>query len=201
MGNLSSLSAAVFDGPLGRMSARIMARSNRDTEAEAVAELAPAPDHRVLVIGFGPGIGVHLLAERVPRGMVVGVDPSAAMHRAATRHNRAAIDAGLVVLHRATARTLSYQDGSFDGAITVNTIQLWRPFDETVAEVARVLRPGARLVSFTHDWAIERGSGRSVGEWVKHASGVCERFGLRDVRHRRANAESGRSVVFTARRD
>jgi ubiquinone/menaquinone biosynthesis C-methylase UbiE len=67
----------LFDGPAARLIAKAMARGNREAEAEAIAELDPAPDATVLAIGFGPGVGLKLLAPRVSR--VVGVDPSRVM--------------------------------------------------------------------------------------------------------------------------
>jgi SAM-dependent methyltransferase len=87
-------------GPIGMIAAMIMARANRAAEAEAVAELAPGPGEDVLVAGFGPGVGLHLLA-------------------------------GLIT------DDLPWSGGSFDAVLTVNTIQLWRPFAASVREVAR----------------------------------------------------------------
>jgi SAM-dependent methyltransferase/FKBP-type peptidyl-prolyl cis-trans isomerase 2 len=51
------------------------------------------------------------------------------------------------------APTLPYDDASFDGAVcTVSVEYLVKPF-EVVAEVARVLKPGARfIVSFSNRW-------------------------------------------------
>jgi hypothetical protein len=51
----------------------IMARANRAAEQEAVAELVPEPGDDVLVAGFGPGVGMHLLAGRLTGGRIVGM--------------------------------------------------------------------------------------------------------------------------------
>ncbi|SDM45581.1 class I SAM-dependent methyltransferase [Allokutzneria albata] len=190
----------IFDGLLGRISALVMAGGNRAAEAEAVAELDPRPHDRVLVVGFGPGVGLRLLAERLPEGHIAGIDPSAVMLRAATRRNRRAIAAGRMELHRGKADALPFPDADFDGVITVNTIQFWEPLEASVREVARVLRPGGRLVSHTHDWAITRTTGRDVETWARATAEVCLRAGLGSARHWRARAEKGKSVAFTARK-
>jgi ubiquinone/menaquinone biosynthesis C-methylase UbiE len=171
---------------------------NRDGEAEAIEELAPSPDDHVLAIGFGTGIGIELLAGRVAR--VAGADPSKAMVKMASRRNQAAIDAGRVQLVQATADRLPWDDATFDGVITVNTIQLWAPFEQSVAEVARVMRPGSRLVSYTHDWAIERFGGRPVDEWAPPTAAICERYGLVDAQHWFGRAEDGKIVAFVVRK-
>ena len=54
--------AGSFDGPIGIIAATIMARADH-AEAEAVAELASGPGD-ALVAGFGPAIGLYLLAGR-----------------------------------------------------------------------------------------------------------------------------------------
>jgi len=177
---------------MGRYIAKKMADGNAETEAEAVEELAAAPGTTVLVLGFGPGVGVALLAAR---GIdVVGVDPSAVMVEEARRR------APTARLLRATADRLDLADASVDGAIAVNSIQLWKPFEASVAEVARVLRPGARLVTYTHDWAIKMSTRREADDWVAHAAAVCAERGLVDARSWRAQAEDGRSVAFCATR-
>ena len=55
--------AGSFDGPIGIIAATIMARTD-SAEAEAVAELASGPGDDALVAGFGPAIGLYLLAGR-----------------------------------------------------------------------------------------------------------------------------------------
>lgn len=190
----------IVRGPGGLVTAKIMARANQETEAEAVAELAPGPEDDVLVIGFGPGVGLSQLASVVTVGRIAGIDPSLVMMREARRRNRAAVESGRMELRQATDDALPWLDGAFDGVLAVNTIQLWNPLAEGVVEVARVLRPGGRLVTFTHDWAIKRSTGREVEDWAAHAAATCREYGLTDTKWWRASAESGRSVAFTARR-
>ncbi len=192
-----TLSKIAFDGPATRVMAKHL-EHNRDAEAEAIEELGPLADDHVLAIGFGPGIGIELLALRVAR--VTGVDPSKGMVKIASKRNSAAIDAGRVELVRASADSLPWDDATFDSVITVNTIQLWDPFEESVAEVARVMRPGSRLVSFTHDWAIERFGSTKLDVWASRTAAVCERHGLVDAKHRYGKAENGKIVAFVVRK-
>jgi ubiquinone/menaquinone biosynthesis C-methylase UbiE len=187
------LDRLLFDGPLGLVTARIMAGRNTDTEREAIETLAPAPEHTVLAVGFGAGTGVAELASRV--AAVGGVDPSWAMVTVARRRNRS----GRVRLERRTADRIPWPDNSFDGALAVNSIQLWRPLAASVAEVARVLRPGARLVTFTHDWVVARGDGETLDDWLAGTTAALAAGGFTDVGHWRATAERGRSVVLAAR--
>lgn len=189
-----------FDGPLGALTARAMARGNRETEAEAIQELAPGPGEALLCIGFGPGVGIELLLPRLGDGWVAGVDPSRAMMRAATRRNRAAVRDGRVRLERTTADRLPWGAATFDGAVAVNTMQLLDPLEASVAEIARVLRGGARLVTLTHDWAIRRGNGMPVEKWLATIAELLAANGFDELRHWRARAESGRSVALAARR-
>jgi SAM-dependent methyltransferase len=182
----------LFDGPAARLIAKAMARGNREAEAEAIAELDPAPDATVLAIGFGPGVGLKLLAPRVSR--VVGVDPSRVM--VSERRTR---NASNVAVHCTAADALPLEDAGVDGVIAVNSMQLWEPFDASVAEVARVLRPGGRLVTLTHDWAMEHHEG-SVDRWLDRAQRVCEQHGLADCRSWRGQSEHGKEVFFVATR-
>lgn len=189
----------MFERLSGMAVAKVMARANRGAELEAIEILHPSRDDLVVAIGVGPGVGVQAISSRVRT--VVGIDPSQAMIDDASRRCRDGIAAGVVELHRTDAAAIPVPDSSADGAVAVNTIQLWDALDESLAEVARVLRPGARLVTLTHDWAIQRSCGLNAEAWLQQTSALCAQHNLIDAQSRRAVAERGRSVVFTVRKD
>jgi ubiquinone/menaquinone biosynthesis C-methylase UbiE len=189
-------STSSFDGTAGRLVGPVMARMNRDMELAAIDELAPAPDACVLAVGFGPGVGVDELAQRLPDGVVGGVDPSTAMVRQARRRNRAAIESGQVTLERSTADSIPWPDGTFTGVLAVNCLQLWDPLDASVREVFRVLAGGGRLVALTHVWAIEKRS--PLEQWMEATSGVLQEAGFVDLGHRTASFRSGQGLVLRA---
>jgi arsenite methyltransferase len=186
-----------FEGIGGRLAATVMATLNRDMELAAIEELDPRPDHRVLSIGFGAGVGLAELARQLPGGCAVGIDPSKTMVEVAARRNRAAIGRGLVELRRAGAEAIPGPDRAFDGVLAVNSAQLWRPLEAGVDEVARVLRRGGALVTMTHVWAIEKQA--PVGRWRQALIEilVARRFG--SIRSRTQPFRSGRGLVVTAR--
>ncbi len=68
------------------MIAGFMNRSNAGQNHHAVEALEVASDHTVLDAGFGGGVGLRLLLDRVTEGRVAGLDPSDAMlSRASSR--------------------------------------------------------------------------------------------------------------------
>lgn len=187
----------LFDGPVGFLTAMIMASANAGAEREAVAILAPAPADRILAVGFGPGVGVSALAERLTAGQVLGVDPSAAMMKAAARRNARLISAGRVRLARTTAADIPVEEASLDGAIAVNSLQFCEPIVEVAAELARVLRPGAKLVSLTHDWAAARHAGTAKA-WVARTRAALAEAGFSAIDSYPAKAEKGHAIVLAA---
>ncbi len=191
--------AKAFDGFSGRLVARIMAALNAGAEREAVEILAPSLEARTLVIGFGPGVGIEALVERTPEGFVLGIDPSAAMMSAAQKRLRDAISRGLVQLQRTTADQIDATAGAFDGAIAVNTLQLCEPIRSTVRELSRVLRPSAKLVTLTHDWAAARHAG-TVERWLKETSEALEANGFTSLDVGQAKSEKGRVLRVCALR-
>ena len=185
-----------FDGFVGRISGSVMARLNRDMERAAVAELNPSPNDSVLAIGFGPGVGIELLAEVLPTGLVAGIDPSATMNDLARRRNRRGIDSGRIVLRNASAEVIPWPDDTFDGIIAANSAQFWRPLDAAIGEVARVIRPGGSLVTITHAWAIEKVS--PVPEWIERVSNLLAEREFSAISSQMQTFRSGRGLILRA---
>lgn len=161
-------------GWLGRLAGWWMAHANRPLAAWAVAGLALQPVDRVLDIGSGPGVGLALAARRLARGLAVGVDPSADMHRQASRRNRKGLREGRAGLVQARASALPFADGGFHKVMSVNTIQLWPEPVSDLEEVRRVMVPGARLVvvmhghGARHDEQVQEQQRRCL-EWIEQA--------------------------------
>jgi len=97
----------------------------------------------VLEIGCGAGQWSRALAAEAAR--VVGLDVSEAQLAAARR----AISGTRCSLVHGAAQRLPFADASFDVALSDHGGLSWAPPQRTVAEAARVLRPGGRLV-FCH---------------------------------------------------
>jgi ubiquinone/menaquinone biosynthesis C-methylase UbiE len=120
-------------------------RANRATVTAAVEALALAPGQVAADIGFGGGLSLALLLDRVgPAGRVHGLEISRVMlDRARRRHRRPVADRRLI-LREASMTDLPLADASVDAAMTVNTIYFVP--DEAFGELARVLSPAGRLV-------------------------------------------------------
>jgi ubiquinone/menaquinone biosynthesis C-methylase UbiE len=176
-----------------------MARLNADMERQAIELLHPQRGDVVLAIGFGPGVGVEALARTTETARVLGVDPSAMMLRQAARRNRAAVASGRVELVQADAAHLPWGDATADGAVAVNSLQLWDPLVESARDVARVLRAGARLVTLTHTWAIEKKA--PVEAWLEQTRSVLATAGFSTfLEDRSGRARSGATVTLEATR-
>jgi len=110
----------------------------RDVLFEAVAEARPA---RILEVGPGEGE----VAERLQRELgadVVAVDQSARMVELTRRRD---VDARL-----GTVEQLEFDDESFDCVVAAWMLYHVQDLDRAFTEIARVLRPGGRLVAVTN---------------------------------------------------
>jgi arsenite methyltransferase len=138
----------------------MMARSNATLTRRTVAALNLQGDETVIEIGPGPGVGLRLLAESLPRGRVVGAEPSPAMRAQAASRTRRFGDR--VRLLDATASSLVLPAGSVDAVCAVNNVQLWEPLPASLAVVHDLLRPGGTLaLGLTENAVLPRGG--SVG--------------------------------------
>jgi len=107
-------------------------------QAGDVAPHLPAGD--VLEIGVGTGLVAAALRREVPAVRLAGVDIAAAMLDLA----RDRLPGGLL---RASALRLPFRDACLDGVVAVHVLHVVPDVAATLAEAARVLRPGGRVVA------------------------------------------------------
>jgi ubiquinone/menaquinone biosynthesis C-methylase UbiE len=138
------------EGLPGRLGGIIMARLNRKFAQEIVALLNVRASEKVLEVGFGPGVGIELLAAAAPLGQVAGIDPSREMLVQARARNAAAISAGRVNLRQGTVENMPFEDDSFDTVLAINSMQVWPNRMAGLREIWRVLTVGGRVaLAFT----------------------------------------------------
>src|SRR5262245_25968157 len=132
-------------GILGRLGGIIMARSNQQCAAWVINLLDIQPHDSVLEVGFGPGVGIQLIARSASTGYVAGVDYSEEMVAQATARNGKAIESGRVDLRRGSVERLPFADHTFNKALAINSMQVWPDAVAGLREMWRVLTPGGRI--------------------------------------------------------
>ena len=116
------------------------------TRARMSEALAPAPGETILEVG--PGTGYYSL------DVAAALEPGGTLHvfdlqQEMLDHTlRRAAEAGLtnVVAQQGDARELPYADDTFDAALMVTVLGEIPDQERALAELARVLKPGGRLV-------------------------------------------------------
>ena len=112
----------------------------------AIELLAPEAKDTVLDVGFGGGYSLWRLARKVTQGKVIGVDYSPEMVNRAASLIRLRRLSSRVEARCADVANLPFPARTFDKALTVNSIYYWPDAMAGLGEIARVMKPRARLV-------------------------------------------------------
>lgn len=135
------------EGLRGRMVARGLNKSNGVVIAAAVGATGLRSGQVAADVGFGGGIGLRLLLDRVGAdGRVHGVELSDTMLAAARQRHRQELADGRIALEKGTLEQLPLPDRQVDGLITVNTIYFVDDLAAVFGEIARVLTADGRAV-------------------------------------------------------
>jgi ubiquinone/menaquinone biosynthesis C-methylase UbiE len=130
---------------------RMMGKWSRLAGEVFLEWLKPAPGLRWIDVGCGNGAFTELLSERCAPAEIQGVDPSQAQLEFARSRHRA----GVAHFRQGDAMALPFPDNSFDAAAMALVIFFVPEPATSVAEMARVVRPGGLIASYA--WDIEGG--------------------------------------------
>jgi arsenite methyltransferase len=134
-------------GILSPLVARALNRGNERAIAAAVESAAIRRGAVAADIGFGGGVGLHLLLDCVgDDGVVHGIEIADDMLRRARSRFGRDVASGRLRLSSGSLTELPLDDNSVDALITLNTVYFISELDAACAELARVLRPGGRAV-------------------------------------------------------
>ena len=142
---MDSLTQIVFDD--GAAYDRYMGAWSRLVGAKFLDWLAPRRALRWLDVGCGNGAFSMMIAERCAPTMINGIDPSEPQLAFA----RTRLPPSMATFERGDAMALPFGDDSFDAAIMPLVIFFVPDPAVGVGEMARVVRPGGTVASYSWD--------------------------------------------------
>lgn len=151
---LRKLIALQFKKPkgwLGIWASNIMIKGNEKNYAKLIKKLDPQPQDKMLEIGYGPGRGIHTIAEMCSTCTVRGIDFSSLMYKRASEYNKTHIEKGNVVLQQGDFLKVPFADNDYDKVFCLNVIYFWNELSEPFAKVFSVLKKGGSFHIYMAD--------------------------------------------------
>jgi SAM-dependent methyltransferase len=148
---------AVWNAPAGRYDE--ISRSIADAIEHAVARLSPRAGERVLDLATGTGWASRTLVQRFPGVSVTGLDIADEMlaYARATAERQ-----GLSIRYvNGDAEKLPFADGELDAVVSTFGVMFASRPEVAAAELARVVKPGGRVVLAT--WKDDSNVARMFG--------------------------------------
>lgn len=110
----------------------------------------PVGEERVLDVGAGMGAGTVIAARA--GASVAAVEPTPFLRRVLQLRRLLQRNRSNIEIIDGTAERLGVDDDSIDAVWAVNTMHHWVDVEQGVAEIARVVRPGGRVVLVDEDF-------------------------------------------------
>jgi cyclopropane fatty-acyl-phospholipid synthase-like methyltransferase len=129
------------NGFCGRLISRIMIKGNSSAYDKVIPALEIQQGDKVLEIGYGHGLGIHIIASRHDC-LVTGIDFSELMFREASKRNKKHIADKKVELAFGDLLTAEIGSEKFDKVFCVNVVYFWDNLDIPFAKIFHSLKAG-----------------------------------------------------------
>jgi len=101
---------------------------------------------KILEIGFGTGLLIKRMANKIENGTIEGVDFSKTMYDRASKINKKQIQKKHVTLYHLECKKLPFQENQFTKVCSINTLYFWENPEEYFKEILRVMREGSHFI-------------------------------------------------------
>ena len=122
-------------GLFGIFSSNIMIKGNMTKYDQMIKNLAVQPNDKLLEIGYGPGIGINMIAQKFSSSIIHGIDFSPLMYNRARKYNKLYIG-DKVQLQFGDFLKMPIDSNSYDKVFCLNVIYFW---DDLIAPFEKIL--------------------------------------------------------------
>ncbi len=134
------------EGEAGRAMLVRMNESHAQLVEWGLAQIDLRAGDTVLDIGCGGGNTLARMAERVTEGHLAGIDYAETSVEASRAFNAPLIEAGRIEIRHGSVEALPFADAHFDAVVTVESFYFWPSPEESLKEVARVVKKGGTFL-------------------------------------------------------
>jgi len=129
---------------------------NREFYEKVIIELDIKSGDKIYEIGYGPGLGIRLIANRRKDCSLSGIDYSELMYSKATKRNKKFINDGIVNLSYGDLLTSDIDNKRYDKIFCLNVIYFWSDLSKVFDKIYSMLNNGGMYCIFmTHKKDIE----------------------------------------------
>ena len=129
-------------GLFGLFTSNLMIKGNRGKYESVINDLNIQSNDRILEIGYGPGLGINLIAERCNSCTIHGIDFSGLMYKRATRLNKKYIDDKKATLLLGDFLTMKIGTDEYDKIFCLNVVYFWDELQQPFAKINSLLKKG-----------------------------------------------------------
>ncbi len=134
------------EGTLGKLMLSSMNSGHAKLADWGFSHLPELNPERIVELGCGAGRNAGELLKKYPQAHVTAIDYSPLSVEKAEEYNRESIAAGRCVVGQGDVSDLHLPGESFDLATAFETVYFWPGIENCFAQVAKVLKPGARFL-------------------------------------------------------
>jgi cyclopropane fatty-acyl-phospholipid synthase-like methyltransferase len=138
-------------GLFGLFSSNIMVKNNRKNYDRLINDLDVQQNDKLLEIGYGPGIGLHMIAERCSTCTIHGIDFSKLMYKRARKYNKQFIEDGRMQLQYGDFLTTPVIQNDYDKIFCLNVVYFWNELNTPFKKVFSLLNNGGSFHIYMAD--------------------------------------------------
>jgi len=172
-------------GLFGIFSSNIMIKGNKAKYEKLIKDLDLQPQDSLLEIGYGPGMGINMIAKACPSCTIHGIDFSNLMYKRATKYNKQYLDNNTVFLQYGDFLKTPIVNKEYDKIFCLNVVYFWNELDNPFKKVLSLLKTGGAFYIYmaTRD-TLKKAPNNVFNKYsIEQLVEALESAGFTDVEH------------------
>ena len=180
--------AAQFKKPsglFGIFSSNVMIKGNKANYEKILKNLDLQPGDKLLEIGYGPGIGVNMIAKACTSCIIHGIDFSNLMYRRARKYNKKYLDDNSMLLQYGDFLKISIAGDEYDKIFCLNVVYFWNDLHDPFKKVLSLLKAGGGFyIYMAHRDALRKAHDTIFNKYsIEQVVIALKSVGFADVEH------------------